>query len=63
MTQTTSHDLRSKINAYAAHYNPKSKEQFIQLYNQVLDKFDADKEIASSIFLDIYANSVDNVVL
>ena len=57
------HDLRSKTNAYADHYHPQSKERFIQRYNQVLDKFDTDKEMIGQIFLGIYANSVDNAEL
>ena len=62
-TNYIAHDLRSNTNVYAEHYSHQSKEQFLQRYNKVLDKFDTDKEIISRIFLGIYANSVDNVVL
>ena len=60
-TNYIAHDLRSETNAYAEHYTAQSKEQFIERYNQVLEKFETDKEIISRIFLGIYANSVDNV--
>ena len=61
-TNYIAHDIRSKTNSYADYYNPQSKEKFLQKYNQILDKFDTDKEIINSIFLGIYANSVDNVM-
>jgi len=59
-TNYIAHDLRSKTNAYADRYSPQSKEQFIRQYHHVLEKFGADKEIVSRIFLGIYANPVDN---
>ena len=61
-TNYIAHDLRSKTNTYAAHYTPQSKEQFIQHYNRVLEKFDADKDIVGEIFLGIYANAVDHAI-
>jgi len=62
-TNYIAHDLRSKTDAYASHYTPESKEQFVQRYQKILDKFEnADKEIVGKIFLGIYANSVDHVV-
>jgi len=61
-TNYIAHDLRSKTNTYATRYTAQNKEQFVQRYNQVLDKFDTDKEIVGQIFLGIYANSVDNVL-
>ena len=60
-TNYIAHDLRSNTNTFATHYTPQSKEQFVQRYHQILDKFDADKDIVGQIFLGIYANSVDNV--
>ena len=59
-TNYIAHDLRSKTNTFATRYTPQSKEQFVQRYHQILNKFDADKEIAGQIFLGIYANSVDS---
>jgi hypothetical protein len=56
------HDIRSKTSTHATRYTPQGKEQFVQRYNQIMDKFDADKELASQIFLGIYANSVNNVL-
>ena len=61
-TNYIAHDLRSNTNSYAEHYSPQNKERFIHLYDEVLDKFDTDKEIVSEIFLGIYANSVDNIL-
>ena len=56
------HDLRSNSNAHATNYTPQNREKFVQRYHQILDKFDADKEIIGQIFLGIYANSVDNAL-
>jgi len=60
-TNYIAHDIRSGTNVYAKHYDSQSKELFVQRYNQLLEKFDADKDVVSKIFLDIYANSVDNL--
>ena len=59
-TNYIAHDLRSKTNTYATHYTPQSKDKFVERYNQIIDKFDVDKEIAGQILLGIYANSVDH---
>ena len=61
-TNYIAHDIRSGTNTFAEHYTPQGKEQFVQRYNHILDKFDTDKEIAGQILLGIYANSVDNVI-
>jgi hypothetical protein len=61
-TNYIAHDLRSNTNTFASRYTPQSKEQFVQRYHQVLDKFETDKEIVGQIFLGIYANSVDNAM-
>jgi len=58
-TNYIAHDIRSGTNHYAAHYTSDEKDIFIQRLNQVLNQIDGDKEIISSIFLNIYANPVD----
>ena len=60
-TNYIAHDLRSKSNTYTERYTAESKEKFMEIHDKILDKFDTDKDIISNIFLDIYANSVDNV--
>jgi len=61
-TNYIAHDLRSNANTYVAHYTPQRKEQFLQRYNQVLEKLEEDKEIVGQLFLSIYANPVANAL-
>lgn len=54
------HDIRSKKDVYSTHYTEKEREAFVARCNYMLGKLDGDKEKLLSIFLDIYANPVDN---
>jgi 1-acyl-sn-glycerol-3-phosphate acyltransferase len=56
------HDLRSGRAAYAHCYTPEEKEWFQARCARMLQQIDGDRETLRSIFLGIYANSVDNVV-
>lgn len=53
------YDMRSGGNKYAAEYNVQQKEWFEEHFRMVLAGLPEEKEELESIFLDIYANSVD----
>ncbi|MDR1454499.1 MAG: acyltransferase [Tannerella sp.] len=54
------HDLRSGRDTYAAHYTPEEKARFLARCEQMLRQIRGDGQVLRSIFLGIYANSVDN---
>ncbi|MDR1675835.1 MAG: acyltransferase [Tannerella sp.] len=54
------HDIRSGHDTYAAHYTPEEKAWFLARYEQMLQQIEGDESALRSIFLGIYANSVDN---
>ena len=57
-TNYIAHDIRSGTNQYATYYTTEEKEKFEQRFQQVLNHVPGEKEVISSIFLGIYANSV-----
>jgi hypothetical protein len=54
------HDIRSGKTTYSENYAKVEKETFIARCNYMLDQIDGNKDSLMSIFLGIYANSVDN---
>ena len=54
------HDLRSGEHNYVQHYSDQQKEQFLQYMSWIDDSEVSDKDTLRTIFLDIYANPIDN---
>ena len=54
------HDLRSGEHNYVQHYSDQQKEQFLQYMSWIEDSEVSDKDALRTIFLDIYANPIDN---
>ena len=54
------HDIRSGKDAYTAYYTPAEKAAFIERMEQMLSLVEGEKDALKTIFLGIYANSVDN---
>ena len=59
-TNYIAHDIRSSATKFSTHYTLERKEHFAQRFSQILNRIDGDKNIASSIYLGIYANALDN---
>ncbi len=57
-TNYIAHDLRSGKNKYTAFYTKEEKEIFLQRLNHAIKTINGDKNVVTSIFLDIYANPV-----
>ena len=54
------HDIRSGENTFAAHYTSDEKAAFIAQIEEMLCQIEGEKDALTSIFLDIYANPVEN---
>lgn len=54
------HDLRSGEQNYVQHYSDQQKEQFLQHMRMIEDSHVSDYDALRTIFLDIYANPIDN---
>lgn len=56
------HDLRSGEQKNVQHYSDQQKEQFLQYMSWIEDCQVSDKDTLRTIFLDIYANPIDNKI-
>ena len=54
------HDLRSGTDLYRDCYTSEEKERFEERCQEMLRRIEGDKDVLTKIFLDIYANPVDN---
>lgn len=57
------HDIRSKKDHYKTYYTAEEKERFVQRQCRMLNDVDGDKNVLDVIFLDIYANPVENAIV
>ena len=57
-TNYIANDIRSGKNQYATHYTSHEKDEFQQRFQQTLSQISGDRDVISSIFLGIYANSI-----
>jgi len=57
-TNYIAHDILSGDDKYAMHYTPAEKYLFLQRFHYALGQIEGDKDIISTIYLGIYANSV-----
>lgn len=62
-TNYIAHDIRSGTEKYCQYYTPEEKYQFEQRHKATLTNIIGDKNTISSIFLGIYANSVDKITV